>query len=171
MFTALTIVTAYRALRERTKILYTTLLLTTLGSVWSILAVFNLIEFAAVAWIAAMIISVVMFPELSKEIDQKLLELDINSQLRLGEFFTNQQSGWLKLAYRYGVGCAVLGYIIHIIVIYGSILLAMDYFLGMKIGVTIYTMTFIPITTYRLYKQIKKRLSIENPVIIQKGNN
>ncbi len=161
MFTGLSIDLARKAIREKTTILYTTLLLTVLGSVWSILAVFDQIEYAAVAWVSAMIISILMMPELSKHVDQQIMEINIGSPLRLREFFTSQQSGWLKLAYRHGVGLAILGYVVYAVVIYSVALLALDYFYDMGKNLTVYTMTIIPITTYRLYRQIEKRLSVQ----------
>ena len=159
MFTALTIDLARKAIREKTTILYTTLLLTILGSIWSILAVFDQIEYAAVAWVSAMILSVIMMPELNKHLDQQMMAIDIESPIRLREFFTTPNSGWLKLAYRYGVGLALLCYVVYAVVIYGAALLALEYFYGIGIRLTFYSMIIISISSYRLYRQIEKRLS------------
>ena len=108
-----------------------------------------------------MILSVIMLPELNKHVDQQIMMIDIESPIRLREFFTSPYSGWLKLAYRHGIGLAVLCYVIQDVVIYGAALLALEYFYGIGIRLTVYPMTIIPITTYRLYRQIEKRLSVQ----------
>ena len=167
MFTVLSIDLARKAIHEKTTILYTTLVLTLLGSIWSVLAVFDQIVYAAVTWVSAMIISVFMMPELSKHVDNQLNEIDITGPLRFREFFTNQQSGWLKLAYRQGVGFAILVYAVHAVVIYGVALLALEYFYGIGLRLTVFSMTIIPIMSYRLYKQMQRRVTTENPVLIE----
>jgi hypothetical protein len=166
MFTVITIDLTRKAIREKTTILYTTLILTVLGSIWSILFVFDNIEYAAVAWISAMFISIFMMPELSKYVDNQIMEIDIESPLGLREFFTNQHSGWLKLANRQGVVFAILVYVVHAVIIYVAALLALAYFYGIGLRLTVYSLTIIPIMSYRLYKQMRKRVQVENPDLI-----
>jgi hypothetical protein len=167
MFTVLSVDMARKAMKEKSKLQYITLLLVVLGSVWSILAAFNQIGFAAIAWVAAMIISIINLPELGTHIDQQLLKVDVEDSFRINEILRGQQSGWLKLAYQHGIGYAVLGYFAYIIVIWGCILLALDYFFVLEMNLSVFALTFIPISTYRQYKQIMKRLAVQTKLTEQ----
>jgi len=55
-------------------------------------------------------------------------EVDIEGPLRVGEFFSNTYSGWLKLAYRHGLGITVILYFLQFEVFTGGILLALNLF-------------------------------------------
>lgn len=169
MFAYIGIKTARKTYEEKTKLDYITLLLMVLSFGWSVLAALGMIEFAAIAWFATMIISLINLPELGKHIDQQLLEIDEREPIRISEFFTSHQSGWLKLAYLRGVNVAVFGYFVLNTIIFGLILLALDYLYGFKIGVSVYALTFIPVSTYRLYRQLMKRLVVSKQAVAVQG--
>jgi hypothetical protein len=57
-----------------------------------------------------MIISIAMLPELNKFEADRMREVDIASTLRAADFFSNTNSGWLKLAYKRGLGTSVILY-------------------------------------------------------------
>jgi len=62
-----------------------------------------------------------------------------------------------------------LGYFVFNTIIYGLVLLALDYFYGFKIGISVYALIFIPVSTYHLYRQIKKRLAIRKHTVAIQG--
>lgn len=169
LFAYVSVKTARKTYEEKTKLNYITLLLMVLSFGWSVLAALDMIEFAAIAWFATMIISLINLPELGRHIDQQLLEMDERESIRISDFFTRQQLGWLKLAYRRGIGVSVLGYFVFNTIIYGLVLLALDYFYGFKIGISVYALTIIPVSTYRLYRQIEKRLVIRKHTVTVQG--
>lgn len=169
LFAYVSLKIARKAYEEKTKLHYITLLLMVLSFGWSVLAALGMIEFAAIAWFVTLIISLINLPELGRHIDQQLLEMDEREPIRITEFFTRQQLGWLKLAYRHGIGVSVLGHFIFNTIIYGLALLALDHFYGIKIGVSVYALTFIPVSTYRLYRQIEKRLVVSKHTVAAQG--
>jgi len=95
LYAYLIVKTARKTYEEKTKLNYITLLLMVLSFGWSVLAALDMIEFAAIAWFATMIISLINLPELGRHIDQQLLEMDEREPIRISDFFTRQQLGWL----------------------------------------------------------------------------
>ena len=100
-FAAMAVVGFFRAYREKERVYYVGVGLCLLGLVWSILFVLNQVPLAGLFWVVAMMVSIAMLPELTAFQDRQLREVDIESPLRVGEFFSNTYSGWLNLAYRH----------------------------------------------------------------------
>ena len=129
LFAALAVVAFYRAYRERERVYYVGGGVCLLGVVWSILFVLDQVPLAGLFWLVAMIVSVVMLPETNAFQIRRMRDVDIESPLRVGEFFfSNTYSGWLKLAYRHGLGVTVILYFLFFEVIIGGMLLVLDLF-------------------------------------------
>jgi len=158
-FAAMVVVAFYRAYREKDRFYYVGGGLCLLGVVWSILFVLDQVPLAELFWVVAMIVSVVKWPELVAFQDHQMREVDIESPLRVGEFFSNTYSGWLKLAYRHGLGVMVILYFIFFEVIIGGMLLVLDLFydLPSRLILIILTQGIFPVIF--LYRQIKRALT------------
>ena len=164
MFTVLSVNMARKALKEKTKLQYITLLLMVLSVTWSILAAVNQIGFAAIAWGTAMIVSIINLPEAGKHIDQQLLEVDLDSPITPRDIISSHYGLWVKVAYRYGIGYAILGYIIQGVVVCGGILLVLDHLYGLPSNLYSIVIGIVPVTAYQSYRQIEKRLAVKtNP--------
>ena len=98
LFAAMAVNRFYRAYREKERYYYVGGGLCLLGLVWSILFVLDQVPLAGLFWVVAMIVSIVMLPDASAFLDRRMGEVDVESPLRVGEFFSNTYSGWLKLA-------------------------------------------------------------------------
>jgi hypothetical protein len=86
-------------------------------------------------------------------------EVDIESPLRVGEFFANTYSGWLKLAYRRGLEVTVILYILQFLVISGVFLLVLNLFYGLPLEFMFIIITGNIYTVIRFYTQIKRALT------------
>jgi hypothetical protein len=106
-----------------------------------------------------MIISIVMLPELLAFQDRQMGEVDIERPLRLGEFFSNTNSGWLKLAYRLGLGITVILYFLLCEVFAGGILLVLNLFYDLPSGLILFVLTTGSFLAILLYRQIKRALA------------
>ena len=113
----------------------------------------------------AMIISIVILPELTAFQDRQMREVDVEGPLRVADFFSNTDSGWLKLAYRHGLGVTVILYFLLFELITGGMLLALNLFYEFFYGLTfiygfilvILTMPLFPVI--RFYRRIKRALT------------
>ena len=159
LFAVLVVVAFYRAYREKERFNYIVGGLCLLGLVWSILFALDQVPLAGLFWVVAMIVSIVKWPELVAFQDRQMREVDIESPLRVGEFFSNTYSGWLKLAYRHGLGITVILYFLFFEVIIGGMLLALDLFydLPSRLILIILTQGIFPVIF--LYRQIKRALN------------
>ena len=106
-----------------------------------------------------MIISVVMLPELVAFQDRQMREVDIESPLRVGELFSNTYSGWLKLAYRHGLGVTVILYFLLCEVGMGGMLLVLDLFYDLPSGLILSVSTTGVFLTIWHYIRIKRALT------------
>ena len=120
LFAAMAVVAFFRAYREKERFYYVRVVLCLLGLAWSILFVLDQVALAILFVVVAMIFSIVMRPEASAFQDRRMGEVDIEGPLRVGEFFSNTYSGWLKLAYRHGLGITVLLYFLQFEVFTGG---------------------------------------------------
>ena len=109
-FAVMAVITFFRAIREKKRIFYVGGVLYLLGAVWSLLFVLEQVILGGLFWIVSMIISIAMLPELNKFEADRMREVDIASTLRAADFFSNTNSGWLKLAYKRGLGTSVILY-------------------------------------------------------------
>ena len=162
LFAYVSIKTARKTYEEKTKLQYITLLLMVLSFGWSVLAALDMIEFAAIAWFATMIISLVNLPELGRHIDQQLLDIDLDSPITFHDIISNHYDLWVKAAHRYGMSLAIIGYTIQGLVICGSILLVLDYLYGLPPNFYVVLIGILPTSVYQLYKRVKKRLAIQH---------
>jgi len=159
LFAVLVVVAFYRAYREKERFNYIVGGLCLLGLVWSILFILDQAPLAGLFWLVAMIISVVMLPELVAFQDRQMREVDIESPLRVGEFFSNTYSGWLKLAYRHGLGMTVILYFIQFEVITGGILLVLNLFYDLPSSLILSVSTSGIFLAIFLYRRIKRALT------------
>ena len=159
LFAAMAVVTFFRAYREKERFYNIGGVLCLFGLVWSILFVFDQVLLAGIFWAAAMIISIVMLPELTAFQDRRMGEVDIESPLRLGEFFSNTYSGWLKLAYRHGLGMTVILYFLLFEVVTGGILIVLNLFYDLPSGLTLSVLTPGVFLALLLYRQLKRALT------------
>jgi len=159
LFAVLAIVAFFRAHREKERFYNVGGVLCLFGLVWSILFVFDHILLAGIFWAAAMIISIVMLPELTAFQDRRMGEVDIESPLRLGEFFSNTYSGWLKLAYRHGLGITVILYFLLFEVVTGGILLVLNLFYDLPVGLILFVSTTGIFLAISLYRQLNRALT------------
>ena len=158
-FAAMAVVGFFRAIREKERVYYVVVGLCLLGLVWSILFVLNQVLLAGLFWVVAMIVSVAMMPEMTAFQDRKLREVDVLSPLRVGEFFSNMYSGWLKLAYRYGLGTTVILYALQYVVMGGGLLLALNLFYDLPSVLLLSVLTSGVFLVIRFYRQIKRALT------------
>jgi hypothetical protein len=158
-FAVLVVVSFYRAYREKERFNYIVGGLCLLGFVWSIMFVLDQVLLAGVFWLVAMIISVVMLPELVAFQARQMREVDIESPLRVGELFSNTYSGWLKLAYRHGLGVTVTFYFLLFEVFTGGMLLALDLFYDLPSSLILSVMTTGIFMTIWHYIRIKRALN------------
>ncbi len=75
-----------------------------------------------------MIISIVMLPELIRFGSDRMRGVDVTSPLRAADFFSNKYSGWLKLAYKHGLGVAIILFSMLFVAIGGAMFLAVNLF-------------------------------------------
>ena len=158
-FAVLVVVSFYRAYREKERFGYLVGGLCLLGLVWSILFVLDQAPLAGLFWVVAMIVSVLMWPELVAFQDRQMREVDIESPLRVGELFSNTFSGWLKLAYRHGLGMTVILYFLFFEVVTGGILLALDLFYDLPSRFILIVLITGIFPVISLYRQIKRALT------------
>jgi FtsH-binding integral membrane protein len=159
LFAALTVNTFYRACRDKERFNYIVGGLCLLGFAWSIMFVLNQVLLAGVFWVVAMIFSVVMLPELEAFQDRRMGEVDFDSPLRVRELFSGTYSGWLKLAYRHGLGVTVILYFLLFEVIVGGMLLALNLFYDLPSVLILSVMTTGIFSAIRLYRRIKRALT------------
>ncbi|HUV54477.1 MAG TPA: hypothetical protein VMW03_04670 [Candidatus Krumholzibacteriaceae bacterium] len=162
-FAVMAVVAFFRAYREKERVYYTGGGLCLLGLAWSILFVLDQVPLAGLFWVVAMIVSIVMLPELTAFQDRRMREVDIESPLRVGEFFSNTYSGWLKLAYRHGLGTTVILYALQHVVIGGGLLLALNLFYDFPSGLILIILTSGIFLVIRFYRQIKRALTTIHP--------
>lgn len=164
-FAVISVVAFVRAHREKDRTFFVSGGLCLLGMVWSILIVLDQALLAGLFWAVAMIISIVMLPKLAAFQDRQMREVDVESPLRVADFFSNTYSGWLKLAYKYGLGVTVILYFLLFELIMGGMLLALDLFYEFFYGLNliygfilvILTMPLFPVIWF--YRRIKKALT------------
>ena len=159
LFAVLVVVSFYRAYREKERFGYLVGGLCLLGLVWSILFVLDQAPLAGLFWVVAMIVSVVMLPELVAFQVRQMREVDIESPLRVGELFSNTYSGWLKLAYRHGMGVTVILYFLLFEVFTGGMLLALDLFYDLPSGLILSVSNTGIFLTIWHYIRIKRALN------------
>lgn len=158
-FAAMAVVGFFRAYREKERVYYVGVVLCLLGLVWSILFVLDQGPLAGLFWVAAMIVSVAMLPEMTAFQDRQLREVDVEGPLRVGEFFSNTYSGWLKLAYRHGLGTTVILYALQYVVMSGGLLLALNLFYDLPSVLTLSVLTSGVFLVIRFYRQIRRALT------------
>ena len=133
-FAVLAVVAFVRAHREKKRIFYVSGGLCLLGSGWSLLFVLDQALLGGLFWVVAMIISIVMLPELNKfEVDQ-MREVDIAGPLKIADFFSKSNNGWLKLAYKRGLGMSVVLYTMQFAVVGVMMLLGLNLFYPSLMG-------------------------------------
>ena len=159
LFTVLAVVAFSQAHREKERFYSIGGVLCLLGLVWSIMFVLDQVLLAGIFWAAAMIISIVMLPELKAFQDRRMGEVDIESPLRFWEFFSNTYSGWLKLAYRHGLGMTVILYFLLFEVVTGGIILVLNMFYNLPVGLILIVSTTGIFLAISLYRQIKRALA------------
>lgn len=159
-FAVMAVVAFFRAYREKERFYNIGGVLCLLGLVWSNLFVLDQVPLAGVFWAVAMIVSVVMLPELTAFQDRRMGEVDIESPLRLADFFSNTYSGWLKLAYRHSLGITVIIYILQFEIVCGGMLLVLNLFCELPSLLILSLLTVGPIfPVIRLYRQVKRALT------------
>jgi len=159
LFAVLAVVAFFRAYREKEKFYNIVGVLCLCGLVWSIMFVLDQVLLAGIFWAVAMIISIVMLPELTAFQGHRMGEVDIESPLRLWEFFSNTYSGWLKLAYRHGLGMTVILYFLLFEVFTGGILFVLNLFYDLPSGLILSVLTTGIFLAILLYRQIKRALT------------
>jgi len=159
LFAALTVSAFYRAYREKERFYYIVGGLCLLGLAWSIMFALDQVLLAGVFWVVAMIFSVVMLPELTTFQDRRMREVDIESPLRAGDLFSNTYSGWLKLAYRHGLGMTVILYFLLFEVFTTGILLTLNLFYDLPTILIMSILTIGVFSAIRLYRRIKRALN------------
>ena len=159
LFAALTVNAFYRAYREKERFNYVVGGLCLLGLVWSIMFVLDQVLLTGLFWLVAMIISVVMLPELVAFQARQMREVDIESPLRVGELFSKTYSGWLKLAYRHGLGVTVILYFLLFEVFTGGMLLVLNLFYDLPSSLILSLSTTGIFLTIFHYIRIKRALT------------
>jgi len=86
-FAAMVVVAFSRAYRERNRVYYVGVGLCLLGAVWSILLVLDQVPLAGLVWLAAIIISIVMLPELTRFQDSRMREWTSRAPCEWGSSF------------------------------------------------------------------------------------
>lgn len=171
LFAALAVHTFYRGHREKEGFHYFVGILCLLGLGWSILFALDQTQLAGAFWLIAMIVSVVMLPELTAFQDRRMGEVDIEGPMRLADFFSNTHSGWLKLAYRNGLGMTVILYFILFEAATGGILLALNMFYPLPPRLNMIIMAQGIFQAIWLYRRTKRALTtIHLPQVLQTEN-
>ena len=171
LFAVLSAHTFYRGYREKKGFYYFVGILCLLVFGSSVMFVLDQVPLAGMFWLVAMIVSVVMLPELAAFQDRQMGEVDIESPMRLGDFFSNTYSGWLKLAYRRGLGVTVILYFIQFEVITGGILLVLNMFYDLPSGLILSQLTTGIFLAIWLYRRTKRALTtIHLPQVLQTEN-
>jgi len=171
LFAALAVHTFYRGYREKEGFHNFVGILCLLGFGWSILFTLDQTPLAGAFWLVAMIVSIVMLPELTAFQDRRMGEVDIEGPMRLADFFSNTYSGWLKLAYRHGLGVTVILYFIQFEVITGGILLVLNMFYDLPSGLILSQLTTGIFLAIWLYRRTKRALTtIHLPQVLQTEN-
>jgi hypothetical protein len=134
LFAVMAVVNFFRAHREKKRFYNIGGGLCLLGVVWSILISIDQVPLAGLFWVVAMIISIVMLPELIRFGSDRMREVDITSPLRVADFFSNTYIGWLKLAYKHGLGVTVILYSMQFVAIGGTMLLAVNLFYDLPLA-------------------------------------
>jgi len=163
LFAAMAIVAFFRAHREKERFYYVRVVLCLLGLAWSILFVLDRVALATLFVVVAMIFSIVMRPEASAFYDRRMGEVDVESPLRVADFFSNTYSGWLKLAYRHGLGATAILYLLLFELITGGMLLALDLFYDIPSGFILSVLTPGIFLAISFYRQIKRALTTIHP--------
>ena len=158
-FAVMVVVAFSRAYREKERFYYVRVVLCLLGLVWSILFVLDQVALAVLFVVVAMIFSIVMRPEASAFLDRRMGEVDIEGPLRVAEFFSNTYSGWLKLAYRHGLGITVILYFLQFEVFTGVILLVLNLFYDLPSGLILSVLTTGIFLAIWFYRQLKRALT------------
>jgi len=164
-FAFIAIVAFVRAYRERNRIYYVGGGLCLLGAIWFILLVLDQGWLEGLFLPVAMIISIVILPELAAFKDRQMREMDVEGPLRVADFFSNTDSGWLKLAYRHGLGVTVILYFLLFELITGGVLLALDrlyeFFYGLNLiyGFMLVILIMPLFLVIRFYRRIKRALT------------
>jgi hypothetical protein len=159
LFAVMAVVEFFRAYREKERFYYVGGGLCLLGLVWSILFVLDQVALAVVFWVVAMVVSIVMLPELTAFQDRRMGEVDVESPLRVADFFSNTYSGWLKLAYRHGLGVTVILYFLQFEVITGGMLLALNLFYDLPSRLILSVLASGIGLVILLYRQLKRALT------------
>ena len=160
LFAATAVIAFIRARREKDKFYYTGIGLSLLGLAWSITAILDQLQLTIVFWLTAMIVSIVKLPELKAFQDRRMREVDIESPLRAADFFSNTNSGWLKLAYRHGLGVTVILYLLQFGVLAAGMILALNRFYDLPSGFLFNVSTMGGIFgAIWFYRQIKRVLT------------
>ena len=158
-FAAMVVIAFFRAYREKDRFYYVGGGLCLLGVVSSILLVLDQVLLAGLFWVVAMIVSVVMRPEAAAFQDRQMRKVDIESPLRVGEFFSNTNSGWLKLAYRHGLGMTVILFFLLLEVFTGGTLLVLNVFYDLPSRLILIVLIIGIFPALLLYRQIKRALN------------
>jgi hypothetical protein len=158
-FAAMAVVAFYRAYREQERVYYVGGGVCLLCVVGSILFVLDQVPLAGLFWVVAMMVSIVMLPEATAFQDRRMREVDIESPLRVGEFFSNTYSGWLKLAYRHGLGMTVILYLLLLEVFTGGTLLVLNLFYDLPSSLILIVLIIGIFPAIQLYRQIKRALN------------
>jgi hypothetical protein len=155
-FALLSLFAIYKAVKEKIKIFAISALLTILGTLWSILFVYDQVSLAAVFWASAMIISIIYLPNLSSYQDEKMRLVNARGSIRLSDFFSNTNDAWIKIAYRNGIEVAVILYFVQIILIGVVLIYVFDYFYNIPLeSISIALFTGAVFSSYRLFQQIQ----------------
>lgn len=162
-FAAMAVVAFFRAYREKERFHYVRAVICLLGLAWSILFIRGQVALATLFVGVTLIFSVVMRPEASAFQDRRMREADIEGPLRVGEFFSNTYSGWLKLATRHGLGVTVILYFLLFEVFTGGILLALNLLYDIPSELILSVLTSGILLGILFYRQIKRALTTNHP--------
>ena len=155
-FALLSIISIYKAVKEKNKIFSIAALLTILGTLWSILFVYDQVSFAAVFWVSAIIISIIYLPELTKHQEQKMRLVDAKESIRLSDFFSSTYDAWIKIAYKNGIDVAIILYFIQFVLIGTVLIYVLNYFYSIPLEyVSIANIGTAVSSSYRLFQLIK----------------
>ena len=158
-FAAMTVVAFIRARREKERFYYKGGGLCLLYLAWSILFILDQVRLAAIPAVAAIIVGVVMLPELNRFQERRMREVDIEGPMRVADFLSNTYSGWLKLAYRHGLGVTVILYFIFFEAFAAGMFLALDLLYDLPSSLMLsMTITGILMAIF-FYRQIKRALT------------
>ena len=160
IFAASAVIAFFRARREKDRFYYVGGGICLLGLSWSITAILGQVQLTAVFWLLAMIVSIVKWPELKAFQDRRMREVDIESPLRAADFFSNTYGGWLKLAYRHGLGITVILYLLQFMVLAVGMILALNRFYDLPSGFLFNVITMGGIFgAIWFYRRIKRGLT------------